>query len=63
VATTFAAPAASNAFLLAEVRVTAIGVAPMRLAIWIAASPTLLEAAVMMTASSLRNLAISIRAP
>ena len=45
------------------VRVTAIGVAPTMLAIWIADRPTLLDAAVMTTKSPLRNFAMSISAP
>ena len=60
---TCAAPASSRACFLADVRVTAIGVAPTMLAIWIAASPTLLDAAVMTTTSPLLSLAMSISAP
>jgi hypothetical protein len=41
---TCAAPPAMRASRLAAVRVVATGVAPTRLAIWIAARPTLLDA-------------------
>jgi hypothetical protein len=51
VTTTCAAPALSNAAALGRVRVVAIGITPTLFAIWIAARPTLEDAAGMMTAS------------
>ena len=63
VAITCAAPASRSAASFARVRVVAIGMAPTLLAIWIAAKPTLLEAAVMITASPRLSWAISISAP
>ena len=62
-AITWAAPASSKACRLAEVRVSAIGIAPILFAIWIAASPTLLDAAVMTTTSPRSSPAMSISAP
>src|SRR6266446_5164754 len=52
VAMTCLAPASSSCWRLAPVRVSAIVVAPTRLAIWMAARATLLDAAGMITASS-----------
>src|SRR5215472_184851 len=52
-----------SACLFARVRVVAIIVAPTAFAIWNAAIPTLLDAAVTMTKSPVLSLACSIRAP
>src|SRR6516165_5617631 len=52
-----------SACLFARVRVVAIIVAPTAFAIWNAAIPTLLDAAVTMTKSPAVGLACSIRAP
>src|SRR5471030_1881054 len=63
VAMTKAAPASSSCWRLALLRVRAIGVAPTILASWIAASPTLLDAAGISTTSPASSLAVSIKAP
>ena len=60
---TCAAPASSSACFLALVRVVAIGVAPTMRAIWMAARPTLLEAAGMMTKSPEVRPPMSMSAP
>src|SRR5215469_5780726 len=52
-----------SACLFARVRVVAIIVAPTNFAIWNAAIPTLLDAAVTMTKSPVLSLACSMRAP
>src|SRR5271166_6363697 len=60
---TYFAPAAVSCFRFALVRVSAIDFAPTELAIWIAASPTLLDAPGMTTASCEVIFASSISAP
>ncbi|KAG1306834.1 hypothetical protein G6F62_015334 [Rhizopus arrhizus] len=60
---TWAAPASSRAWRLPGPRVTAMGVAPTALAISMAARPTLLLAAVMMTNSPAPSFACSSSAP
>src|SRR5262245_63427981 len=63
VATTWVAPASIRACLFELLRVRAMGVAPTRLAIWMAARPTPLEAAGTTSASPAFRSAMSIRAP
>ena len=63
VAITYFAPASASCFRFALVRVNAIDLAPTELAIWIAASPALLYAPGMTTASSEVIFASSISAP
>src|ERR1700757_5483843 len=60
---TYLAPAAVSCCRFALVRVSAIDFAPTALAIWIAASPTLLDAPGMTTASCEVIFASSISAP
>ena len=60
---TSAAPTSSRALRLLPRRVSATGVAPIIRAIWIAAMPTLLEAAGMSSVSLAFSPAISMSAP